>query len=125
MGVRSVNPLRRGSVNSSASHNRSDQLSDDGTRSDLPRGKSRGLHSGSWESQRTSLMQSALGGPTRARIQRRDSTLVPALTRESGEKWRQAFETASAQLSVMSAKERQQLLREAARERAYVKRSLW
>jgi len=84
-----------------------------------------GVAPASWDKRRNSIMSSALGGPNRTRISRRTSTAAPALARDSGEKWRKAFESANAQLSVMSAKERQRILREAARERAYVKRTLW
>jgi hypothetical protein len=45
--------------------------------------------------------------------------------RESGDKWRAAYASANAHLAVMSGKERQQLLREAARERALTKSRLW
>jgi len=49
----------------------------------------------------------------------------PAKTGAGGDKWRQAYAEANSQLSVMSGKERQAILRDAARERALHKQRLW
>ena len=49
----------------------------------------------------------------------------PAQVGAGADKWRDAYAEASAQLGVMSGKERQGILREAARERALMKQRLW
>jgi hypothetical protein len=80
----------------------------------------------SWDERRVSVLSSALVGPHRTRARRQElGTATRKPSQASGDKWRKAYAIANAELGVMSAKERQQILRNAARERAYTKRALW
>ena len=58
-------------------------------------------------------------------VRRERASVTPLAIGQGAEKWRAAYATAAAQLSVMSGRERQQILRDAARERAYAKRKMW
>ena len=69
----------------------------------------------------------ALAAQLAASRARRGPTAVwtPTQTGVDADKWRAAYATATSQLAVMSGRERQAILREAARERALQKQRLW